>query len=85
MLFRSEAEDTNRYICLETSNKYFEALFIIFRAVRAILSCIQPFYTLDRIYTRSQYNLILLLVVRINTEDYIYPLVFTLVPIENEH
>ena len=80
-----EAEDTNRYICLETSNRYFEALFIIFGVVRAILSCIRPFYTLDRIYTRSRYNLILLLTVGINTEDHVYPLVFALVPIENEH
>ena len=75
----------NRYYYLETIDTgYFEALFMIFRVVRAILSYLRPFYTLDSIYTHSRYNLILLLVVRINTEDHVYPLAYTLVPIENE-
>ena len=75
----------NRYYYLETIDTgCFEALFMMFGAVRAILSCLRPFYALDSIHTRSRYNLTLLLAVRIDTEDRVYPLAYTLVPIENE-
>jgi hypothetical protein len=67
-----------------TDTRRFKALFIIFVLVRATLSCLQPFYALDSTYTRSRYNLTLLLAVRIDTEDRVHPLAYALVPIENE-
>ena len=80
-----EADTANRYFYLEiTDTGRFEALFIMFGAVRATLSCIQPFYTLNSMYTRSRYNLMLLLTVGINAEDRVYPLAYALVPIENK-
>ena len=56
----------------------------MFRAVKATLSCLRPFYALDSMHTRSRYNLTLLLTVGIDAEDHVYPLAYTLVPIKNK-
>jgi len=81
----AEADTANGYLHLEiTDTRRFEALFIMFRAVRATLSCLRPFYALDGTHTRSRYNLTLLLAVGIDAEDRVHPLAFALVPIENE-
>ena len=48
-----DVDTADRYLYLEiTDTGRFEALFIMFGAVRATLSCIRPFYALDGIYTR---------------------------------
>jgi hypothetical protein len=57
----------------------------MFGPVRATLSCLQPFYALDGIYTRSRYNLTLLLAVGIDAEDRVHPFAYALVPVENKH
>jgi hypothetical protein len=48
------------------------------------IQTLRPFYALDGTYTRSRYNLTLLVAVGIDTEDHVLPLAFALVPIENE-
>jgi hypothetical protein len=81
----AEADTANGYLHLEiTDTGRFEALFMMFGAVRATLSCLRPFYALDGTHTRSRYNLTLLLAVGIDAEDRVHPLAFALVPIENE-
>ena len=63
----AEADTANGYFYLEiTDTGHLEALFIIFGAVRATLSCLRPFYALDGTHTRSRYNLTLLLAVGID-------------------
>ena len=80
-----DAETANGYYYMETTDTgRFEALFIMFGAIRATLSCLRPFYALDGTHTRSRYNLTLLLAVGIDAEDHVYPLAYALVPIENE-
>ena len=54
----AEADTANGYLHLEiTDTGRFEALFIMFGAVRATLSCLRPFYALDGTHTQSRYNL----------------------------
>jgi hypothetical protein len=48
------------------------------------LRLLRPFYTLDSTHTRSQYNLTLLIIVGIDSEDRVLPLAWILVPSENE-
>jgi hypothetical protein len=49
-----------------------------------MLRTLRPFYALDSTYTRSRYNLTLLIAVGIDAKDYILPLAWALVPGENE-
>jgi hypothetical protein len=82
---RVEKADERTYIQLKTTHdNRFEALFVILRSIRSQRRCLQAFYALDGTYTRSQYNLILLIVVGIDAEDRILPLTWALVPSENE-
>jgi hypothetical protein len=78
-------QDNLTYIQLKiTHENQFEALFVILRPIRSRLHCLRPFYALDSIHTRSQYNLTLLITVRIDTENRILPFTWALVPSENE-
>jgi hypothetical protein len=44
----AEADTANGYLHLEiTDTRRFEALFMMFGAVRATLSCLRPFYALE--------------------------------------
>jgi hypothetical protein len=66
--------DNSTYIRLKTTyENQFEAIFIMLRLIRSRIHFLRPFYTLDSTYTRSQYNLILLIAVGINAEDRILP------------
>jgi hypothetical protein len=53
-------------------------------SIRATLYTLRPFYALDSTYTRSRYNITLLLAVGIDAEDNILPLAWALVPGESE-
>jgi hypothetical protein len=77
-------ESTSTYAYLQTNNTRFEALFICLGTTISILRTIRPFYALDSTYTRSRYNLTLLITVGINTKDRILPLAWALVPEESE-
>ena len=61
-----------------------EALFVMLGSIRSRIHFLRPFYALDGIHTRSQYNLTLLIAVRIDAEDRILPFAWALVPSENE-
>jgi hypothetical protein len=77
--------DNSTYIQLKkTQDNRFEALFIMLGSIRSRIQYLRPFYALDGTYTRSQYNLTLLIAVGIDTEDYILPFAWALVPSENE-
>ena len=69
-------DNTGIYIDIKISESgRFEAIFVMLGLIRATLSTLQPFYTLDGTYTQSRYNLMLLIAVGIDAEDYILPLV----------
>ena len=66
--------DNLTYIRLKTTyDNRFEALSVMLRLIRSRLRCLRPFYVLDSTYTRSQYNLTLLITVRIDAENRILP------------
>jgi hypothetical protein len=72
---RIKEDDTGTYVDSKKSNNgYFEAIFIMLGSIRAILSTLQSFYALDSTYTRSRYNLMLLIAVGIDAGDRILPL-----------
>jgi hypothetical protein len=81
-----KADTTNStYIRLKTTHdSRFEALFVMLGPIRSRLCLLRPFYALDGTHTRSQYNLTLLITVRIDAEDRILPFAWALVPSENE-
>jgi hypothetical protein len=47
-----------------TDDGRFEAIFVMLGSIRAILNTLSPFYTLNGTHTRSQYNLTILIAVR---------------------
>jgi hypothetical protein len=53
-------------------------------SIKSRIHFLRPFYALDSIYTRLQYNLTLLIAVEIDAEDCILPFAWALVPSENE-
>jgi hypothetical protein len=61
------------YTYLQTNNTRFKALFVSLGTTISILRTLRPFYTLDSTYTRSRYNLTLLIAVIIDAKDYILP------------
>jgi hypothetical protein len=66
--------DNSTYIQLKTTYKnQFKALFVMLRSIRSRIHFLQPFYALNSTYTRSQYNLTLLIAVGIDAEDCILP------------
>lgn len=82
---QSSSDEASPHISTKVSADYrFEALFVMIGPIRATLHNIRPFYALDGTHTRSRYNLTLLIIVGIDTEDHVLPLAFALVPIENE-
>jgi hypothetical protein len=67
--------DNSTYIRLKTTyENQFEAIFIMLGSIRSRIHFLRPFYALDGTHTRSQYNLTLLIAVRIDAEDCILPL-----------
>ena len=71
---RVKKADNSTYIRLKTTHKkQFEAIFVMLRSIRSRIHFLRPFYTLDGTHTQSQYNLTLLIVVGIDTEDRILP------------
>ena len=57
-----------------TDDRRFQALFVMLGPTRSFLHTIRPFYALDGTYTRSRYNLTLLIAVGLDAEDRVLPL-----------
>ena len=82
---RVKKADNSTYIQLKTTHENeFEAIFIMLGLIRSRIHFLQPFYALDGTYTRSKYNLILLIAVRIDAKDRILPFAQALVLGENK-
>ena len=82
---RIKKADNLTYIQLKTTyTNRFEAIFIMLGSIRSRICYLRPFYALDGTHARSEYNLTLLITVRIDTESHILPFAWALVPSENK-